>query len=208
MANRVSHRFKSSEMILSDIDFTIDAGGTSVAVVGPSGSGKTTLLSILGGLLVPSSGSVYVREGDRQLAVARQVSWVLQTANLLPRRSARDNAAMAALARGEPLGDVLNRANLVLEQVGLSSVADKPARFLSGGEAQRLSVARAVTSRTPFILADEPTGQLDDRRSDQVADVLFGVTRTFNCGLVLVTHDHALARRCDRVLTLSNGRLR
>jgi len=207
VADQISHCFSKTQRILSDVDFSIDADGSSVAIVGPSGSGKTTFLSVLGGLLEPSSGSLYISDGAQHLSVARHVSWVLQTTNLLPRRSARDNVAMGALARGESLTDVLQRADVVLRQVGLGHAADKPARFLSGGETQRLSVARAVTSRTPFVLADEPTGQLDSRSSDQVAGVLFDTTNAFRCGLVLVTHDHTLADRCDRVLTLSNGSL-
>ena len=114
---------------------------------------------------------------------------------------------MVALARGESLTTIRSRLDELLACVNLQAVADKAARFLSGGEAQRLSVARAVASQTPFLLADEPTGHLDKRSSDQVANVLFDATTNFHRGLVLVTHDHDLAKRCDRVLTLSGGKL-
>jgi len=203
----VTHRFGKEPPVLRDVNFELAADGSSVAVIAPSGSGKTTLLALLGGLMPPSEGAVSIAVDGREEPSISHVSWVLQTANFLSRRTTRDNAAIGALARGEPLGQVHARVDEVLERVGLAAAAHKAAALLSGGEAQRLSVARAVASRTPFVLADEPTGQLDRSSSERVAEILFDATRAFRCGLLLVTHDQDLAHRCDRVLQLREGQL-
>ena len=208
VASELFHRFDKTRDVLRGVSLTVQADKTSTAVVAPSGSGKTTLLAIIGGLLPPTSGEVHVRSGSRSMSVRDQVSWVFQTTGLLSRRSAWDNAAMGASALGRPRQEIQRSVDEALAAVGLSKNANERAGILSGGEAQRLGVARAVATGLPFILADEPTGQLDRANSRLVADALFEAVRVAEGGLVLVTHDLDLASRCDRTLSLVDGKLR
>ena len=202
------HRFDKTRDVLRGVSLTVHADTTSTAVVAPSGSGKTTLLAIIGGLLPPTSGEVHVTSGSRSTQVRDQVSWVFQTTGLLSRRSAWDNAAMGASALGRPRQAIQKSVDEALAAVGLADHANERAGNLSGGEAQRLGVARAVATGLPFILADEPTGQLDRANSRLVADALFEAVQVAAGGLVLVTHDPDLASRCDRTLSLVDGTLR
>lgn len=184
--------------VVNDVSFRV-ASGESAAIVGPSGSGKTTLLSIVGGLVAPTAGSVR-RDGPA-------VAWVTQTTNVLGRRTVRDNAALGAF-----LGDVgwaqsCARADDALASVGLAPHAHQQARQLSGGELQRLCIARSIAMRARLVLADEPTGQLDGATSRAVTDVLLAI-RDRGAGLLVATHDLTLAHRCDHVLVLADGRLR
>ena len=208
VASELVHRFDKTRDVLRGVSLTVQADKTSTAVVAPSGSGKTTLLAIIGGLLPPTSGEVHVRSGNRSMSVRDQVSWVFQTTGLLSRRSAWDNAAMGASALGRPRQEIQSSVDEALAAVGLSNHANERAGNLSGGEAQRLGVARAVATGLPFILADEPTGQLDRANSRLVADALFEAVRVAEGGLLLVTHDLDLASRCDRTLSLVDGKLR
>jgi ABC-type lipoprotein export system ATPase subunit len=178
--------------------------GRTVAISGPSGSGKTTLLALLGGLLRPREGHVRV-EGARPETPAENVAWVLQTVNVLPDRSVLDNAALGAFGDGANLGSARERAREALGQVGLGPLVDRPIRTLSGGETQRVVIARALCSLRPFILADEPTGQLDRRTTDGVLESL--LTDTHGKGVVIVTHDPTVAHRCDRTVYLVDGAL-
>lgn len=179
--------------------------GEWVALIGPSGSGKTTMLSIAGGLLEPDGGSVAVvrRQGDASPA-APHVAWVLQTTNALGNRSVLDNAAIGGLADGFRAGEAASRANEVLARLGLGSLAQERARTLSGGERQRLSIARALTSARRFLLADEPTGQLDRVTSDRVVEQMRGATT--DVGVLLATHDPHLLRWCDTVVPMGGAR--
>lgn len=176
--------------------------GRTVAIAGPSGSGKTTLLALLGGLLRPRQGQVRV-EGGHVETPAENVAWVLQTVNVLSDRSVLDNAALGAFGDGANLGSARERARESLDQVGLGPLVDRPIRTLSGGETQRVVIARALCSLRPFILADEPTGQLDRRTTDGVLESL--LTDTHGKGVVIVTHDPTVASRCDRTLYLADG---
>jgi len=207
VASELFHRFDKTREVLRGVSLKVQADNTSTAVVAPSGSGKTTLLAILGGLLPPTSGEVHVEDRGRSMSVRDQVSWVFQTTGLLTRRSARDNAAMGASALGRPRQEIQSSVDEALAAVGLSNHANERAGILSGGEAQRLGVARAVATGLPFILADEPTGQLDRANSRLVADALFEAVQVAAGGLVLVTHDLDLANRCDRTLSLLDGKL-
>lgn len=186
--------------------------GQSVAVLGPSGSGKSTLLSLLGGLGQPTRGEVGVLDdGGRPAGVAPRdvTSWVLQTTNMLPERTAVDNVAVAAQVAGMARVEALRVASDLLAAVGLAALAAVRARVMSGGEVQRVAVARALAGRRPFILADEPTGQLDHAATEAVLDALFAAVAAQDerCGLVVVTHDPAVARRCDRTVRLEDGRV-
>ena len=191
--------------VLDAVDLSIEAGGVT-AVVGPSGSGKTTLLAVLGGLLTPDAGRVALRRpGGEPSPPGPDVSWVLQTVNVLPDRTALENVSLGAHARGLGVDASLTEAGVRLDQVGLGERARTPARLLSGGEVQRVVIARALASHRPIVLADEPTGQLDRATTATVMDSLVR-TAADRC-VVVVTHDPEVAGRCRRVLRLQDGRL-
>ena len=185
--------------ILDGVSVSVEVG-EAVAVLGPSGTGKTTLLSVLGGMQKPSSGRVEV-DGDPD--PRGWVSWILQTVNVLPYRTVLENTALGALADGVSRSGAIDIAMHRLEQVGLSGMESVPARKLSGGELQRVVIARGLASSRPFMLADEPTGQLDNITTDKVAGFLLAARA--ERGLVVVTHDLSIATRCDRVLRLVDG---
>ncbi len=192
---------RQGEPVLRGVDLEVPSG-RSCAVTGPSGSGKTTLLALIGGLLHRQQGRIVVWEHDgTERAAPDVVSWVLQTVSLLPERSAADNVALGAFSAGATRATATHRAAQYLAAVGLRERASEPARVLSGGEAQRVAVARALASERPIILADEPTGQLDASTSALVVEALVAHGRT----LVVATHDPEVAARCDTVVELRDG---
>lgn len=201
-ARAIHHGF-GGRQLLSGIDLEV-AQGDSVAILGPSGSGKTTLLSILGGLLQPARGTVAVIAADDGHASPKQhVSWVFQTVNVLPDRSVLDNAALSAFADGRTRREAEVAALTALRAVGLEGAAGQRTRDISGGELQRVVLARALACSRPFILADEPTGQLDRATTHQVVEALVAVS---GCrGLIVVTHDRSVAERCSCSLELRDG---
>ena len=184
--------------------------GRSAAILGPSGSGKSTLLSVLGGLVRPDAGTVRVDLASSDLHGAavplRDVTaWVLQTTNVLPERSALENVVVAALTRYGGRRRARGEADRRLDSVGLGDRVHDPARVLSGGELQRVVIARALASGRPFVLADEPTGQLDRSTSAMVLDALLGSSG--DAGVVIVTHDPEVAARCDVMVRIEDGRV-
>lgn len=188
--------------------------GETVALVGPSGSGKTTLLSIIGLLSAPTSGTVLINgvaapRGDRHRSVLRRqhFSWVFQTTNALGARTVIDNVAMGALALGMPRDAAVRVAMAALSATGLTGLANRPARTLSGGELQRACIARALSTNPSVLLADEPTGQLDRRTSKMVLDALWAA-RAPGTAMVLATHDDSVSDRCDRRLRLVDGAIK
>lgn len=206
----VSHTYRGVGQILSNVSLTIDEGET-VALMGPSGSGKSTLLSILGLLLDPTDGTVLLDGRTVPLHVrsrlrATEFSWIFQSANVLKRRTATDNVAMSLMVRGINRYRARGEAATSLSAVGLADHLHRPTRLMSGGEVQRVCIARAVAAQPRFVLADEPTGQLDRATSDTVVDALFAA-RTGRTSLVIATHDPVVAQRCDRVLHLLDGTL-
>lgn len=195
-------------------DLCLDAApGESVAIVGPSGSGKTTLLLLLAGLERPSAGRVElagqaVESLDRDAMAdlrCRHLGIVFQSFHLVPGLSALDNVSLPLEIAGSE--DPGGRAMAMLERVGLAERAHHRPGQLSGGEQQRVAIARALVHRPGLLLADEPTGNLDARTGERIADLLFELKESAGSTLLLVTHDLRFAERCDRVLRLHDGRL-
>jgi ABC-type lipoprotein export system ATPase subunit len=187
---------------------TIEAGD-KVAVVGASGSGKSTLLYLLGTLVRPWSGHLRLAgraveglgDGERSALRAARIGFVFQDALLDPRRSVLDNVVEGAVYRGAPRRAALTRARELLDRMGVDVEAGRPATNLSGGQAQRVALCRALLNEPSIILADEPTGNLDQANARVVEDELSRQAAA-GAAVVLVTHDEALASRCDRVFRL------
>ncbi|MFI8320990.1 ABC transporter ATP-binding protein [Streptomyces sp. NPDC085529] len=195
---------------------TLDVpAGASVAVTGPSGSGKTTFLCCLNGLISPSSGEVRVggldiaqaSAGERAALRLRTVGTVYQFGELIPELSPLENAALPVLLAGGSAKSAYADAQQLLDELGVQGASSKTTAALSGGERQRVAVARALIGRPSVVLADEPTGSLDQRTGDVVADLLFGLPDRFGCALIVVTHNPQIAHRADRILELADGRL-
>ena len=204
--DRVGFAHRGAPPVLQDISLVVERG-ESIAIVGPSGSGKTTLLALIGGLLRPQTGAIHLSDapGAPPRPVMDETSWVLQTVNVLTDRSVLDNVVIGAYADGASRQQGVARAQEALEAVGLADHANRPVRTLSGGENQRVVIARALVSRRMVVLADEPTGQLDQTTSATVVDALLrtAVDRV----LIIVTHDPDVAARCARTYRLAAGHL-
>jgi putative ABC transport system ATP-binding protein len=198
--------------ILRGIDLDVPQGQT-LALLGPSGSGKSSLMAVLSGLERASGGSLNVagedfeRLGEDALARARRgrIGIVLQAFHLLPTMTAQENVATPLELAGER--DAWPRAAAELESVGLGHRLSHYPAQLSGGEQQRVAVARAMAPRPPLIFADEPTGNLDTVTGEQIADLLFARRTETGATLIVITHDPALAERCERIVTLADGRI-
>ncbi|MDY0830175.1 ABC transporter ATP-binding protein [Microbacterium sp. BG28] len=198
---------------LKGINLTVERGDY-VSIVGPSGSGKSTMLSILGLLDRPSVGEYHLDgvltssldEDSRAAVRARRIGFVFQAFHLMSRRTVLDNVLMPMLYSGVPRGEREDRARVALERVGLGGRTGFLPGLLSGGERQRVAVARAVVSRPSLLLADEPTGNLDRRTSDEVMD-LFDELRADGLTLIVITHDDAVAARANRRVRIADGRL-
>ncbi|WP_243226810.1 ABC transporter ATP-binding protein [Microbacterium sp. CIAB417] len=198
---------------LKGINLTVERGDY-VSIVGPSGSGKSTMLSILGLLDRPSVGEYHLDgvltssldEDSRAAVRARRIGFVFQAFHLMSRRTVLDNVLMPMLYSGVPRAEREDRARAALERVGLGGRTGFLPGLLSGGERQRVAVARAVVSRPSLLLADEPTGNLDRRTSDEVMD-LFDELRADGLTLIVITHDDAVAARASRRVRIADGRL-
>ena len=198
--------------ILRGISLSIEAGET-VGVLGPSGAGKTSLLMIMAGLESLTGGSISLAEndittmGEDALAALRrdQVGIVFQAFRLIPSMTALQNVAVPMELAGRRDADEM--AATALEAVGLGPRTTHLPDQMSGGEQQRVAIARAIATRPRILLADEPTGNLDSGTSEKVIATLFEVTKSAGAALVLVTHDANLAERCERVLTIEDGRI-
>ena len=198
--------------VLSDIPLHVPAR-QFLAVAGPSGSGKSTLLGLIAGLDRPTAGTVVVAGADlttmTEDALARfrrdTLGYIFQAFHLIPTLTAVENVAVPLELAGER--DALGRARLLLSEVGLAERAHHYPVQLSGGEQQRVAVARAVARRPAVLLADEPTGNLDSATGKHIIDLLLALNRNLGSTLVLVTHDPALAAHADRIVTLRDGRI-
>lgn len=198
--------------ILRDIDFALNARETA-AIVGASGSGKSTLLSIIAGLDTPTSGTVRLAgtdlfaldEDDRAGLRASKVGFVFQSFQLLGNLTALENVMLPLELGGRK--DARKAATEMLDRVGLSQRLGSYPKVLSGGEQQRVALARAFVVHPALLLADEPTGSLDFATGETIMELMFDLNREQGTTLVLVTHDRAIASRCDRRITIEAGRL-
>lgn len=198
--------------ILHGIDLAIKAG-ESVAIVGASGSGKSTLLSLLAGLDVATSGQVLIEnenlgdldEEQRAKVRADKVGFIFQSFLLIPSLTALENVMLPAELAGRK--DAQAQARELLDKVGLSERLDHYPNQLSGGEQQRVAIARAFIGKPKILFADEPTGNLDSTTGGNVEALLFEMNKAYGTTLVMVTHDNALAQKCDRVLVMDAGHL-
>jgi len=198
--------------ILKNVDLTVHRGET-VGLIGPSGSGKSSLLMLMGGLEQASSGKVDVLGQDLSIlnedALARfrrsHMGIVFQSFHLIPTMTALENVATPLELAG--VKDAMERARAELAEVGLAERGGHFPAQLSGGEQQRVALARAAVLRPNILLADEPTGNLDGQNGSVIMDMLFSLREKHGSTLVLVTHDPVLAKRCDRMIALSDGRI-
>ena len=198
--------------VLRNVNATIN-DGEIVSIVGPSGAGKTTLLQIAGTLDKPDSGKI-IYDGvdvltlsEKKLAAFRNnnIGFVFQFHQLLPEFTALENIAMPALIRGDNRQDTYRRAAELLGYMGLSERANHKPAELSGGEKQRISVARALMNRPKVIFADAPSGSLDSKNKKELHQLFFDLRKEFNQTFVIVTHDEGLAADCDRILKMRDG---
>lgn len=199
---------------LAAVDLSI-GGGDAIALCGPSGSGKTTLLHLLGGLVVPSAGSVLWRgeplssldAAARGKVRAAGIAYVFQGSNLLPTFTAFENVAFASWVAERAGGQMRHEPAELLELVGLAAKLDALPSELSGGEGQRVAIARALAQGPDLLLCDEPTGHLDSDTAERVLDLIDALRKRFGFALAIATHDRDVASRCPRLIGLADGRI-
>ena len=215
-AEGLVHAYPAQAMpALAGVNLLIPAA-SATAVMGPSGSGKTTLLHCLAGIVRPRLGNVYWRERDitrlddreRTRLRRRDFGFVFQSGMLLPELPAVENVALPLMLDGQHRRTATARAGELLDAVGMADFAQRRPGELSGGQAQRVAVARALVGRPAVVFADEPTGALDQETGAAVMDLLTGVTRHSGAALVVVTHNPSVAAWCPRIVTMWDGRIR
>jgi putative ABC transport system ATP-binding protein len=220
MVLEVSHLAKTVDTvdgpltILHDINFSVGES-ESLAIVGASGSGKSTLLGLLAGLDTPSKGRVLLMDRDISAANEDQraqirshhVGFVFQSFQLIDHLTALENVQLPLELAGMPRAEAAAKAQVWLEKVGLSERLKHRPKTLSGGEQQRVALARAFVTEPDILFADEPTGSLDEQNGQKIIELLFQLNHELGSTLILVTHDMALASRCQRQLVLNNGQV-
>jgi lipoprotein-releasing system ATP-binding protein len=215
VARGVTKKFQSGHdeiTVLDNMDVTIYTG-EMVAIIGESGTGKTTLLQVLGGLSSPDNGSLSLNSTPIKMTNEKkqsdfrnkEIGFVFQFHHLLPEFTALENTMMPGLISGVPYTQLKKEATEILGKVGLSRQLTQPITELSGGEQQRVALARALIMQPSILLADEPTGNLDPQTGDLVFDLIREINHEFNLTTVMVTHNHHLAEKMDRCLTLKDG---
>jgi putative ABC transport system ATP-binding protein len=189
--------------------------GEFTAIVGPSGSGKTTLLNLIGGLDLPTSGSLYVEGKDISLLKEREmtafrlhhIGFVFQAYNLIPVLTAKENVAFVMELQGRKKDEIDKRATELLEAVGLGDRMDSRPAKLSGGQQQRVAVARALASKPKFVLADEPTANLDSKSAENLLDIMERLNKQEGVTFVFSTHDPRIVAKARRIITLEDGKV-
>ena len=212
---RKSYVSGASELVVFRDLFLEVAVGEQVAVIGESGAGKSTLLHLISGLDQPTSGSIYYNSRNitefAQVALSdfrnREIGYVWQQHHLLPEFTAFENVMMPLLIRNEPRPGAMKAAKQKLAEVGLEDRGSHRAGELSGGEQQRVAIARALVASPKLFLADEPTGNLDEKTGQNIFDLFEVLRARYQLTTILVTHNLAFARRCDRILQLEKGAL-
>ncbi len=213
----VTKTFQSGDhklTVLDKVSFHIEKG-ISCAIVGPSGSGKTTLLGLCAGLDRPTSGQVVLngqpisdlKEDQLNSVRNEQIGFVFQSFQLISTLTALENVMVPVELRGVPYREVEKKAKELLTQVGLKDRYHHYPNQLSGGEQQRVGLARAFIHKPEILFADEPTGNLDSETGEQIEDLLFDLNRKSGTTLVIVTHDRELAKKCDRIIELKSGEI-
>jgi len=200
VVDRVTFGFSPDSPLVRDLSFSVERGQVC-AIVGPSGTGKSTLLGVISGIVTPSAGRVAVDSA----AGRPPFCWITQSYNSLPQRSVLDNATLAALAAGRHRADAEAAASRSLHQVGLEHLSRHAACTLSGGELQRVAVARALASESEVLLADEPTGNLDRRNSEAVIAAIVAAARSGRA-VIVATHDMSFRDAADVVVDLAEVR--
>lgn len=211
----LSKHYQSGETTVSalnDVSFSINKG-EFVAIVGPSGSGKSTLLHMLGGVDEPSSGKVYIDQTDvydlneTQLSIfrRRQIGLIYQFYNLIPVLTVKENIALPLRLDGHDLDE--DKFQRIVSLLNLENRLNHLPNQLSGGQQQRVSIGRALVSNPSIVLADEPTGNLDSKNSQEIVSLLKLFNRTFKQTLVVITHDESIALQADRIITIEDGQI-
>ena len=201
-------------VIFRDLQLSVDPG-EQIAVIGESGAGKSTLLHLISGLDKPTSGAIYYKnkniiglpESELSAFRNREIGYVWQQHHLLPEFSAEENVSMPLRIRSENAAAMAMQTKTSLSEVGLGDRGHHRAGELSGGEQQRIAIARALAANPSLLLADEPTGNLDEKTGEMIFNLLAAIRHRRNLTSILVTHNLQFARRCDRVLRLESGAL-
>jgi putative ABC transport system ATP-binding protein len=207
----------SAQEVCAVNDITLDiCEGEFTAIVGPSGSGKTTLLNLIGGLDLPTSGTLFVEGKDisklkeKEMTAFRMhhIGFVFQAYNLIPVLTAKENVAFVMELQGKKKDEIEKRATELLEAVGLGDRMDSRPAKLSGGQQQRVAVARALASKPKFVLADEPTANLDSKSAENLLDIMEKLNKQEGVTFIFSTHDPRIVAKARRIITLEDGMMR
>jgi len=198
---------------LNGIDLDISYG-ESVAITGPSGCGKTTLLNLIAGMDIPSEGMIRINNKNildykpAHRYRVEYIGYIFQFHNLIPNLTVQENLEIATVVTNVKKNIRKQRINFQLDQLKLTTIKDKLPNFLSGGERQKTAIARAMVNQPPIILAEEPTGCLDTITGNEIIDLLLSFNKVENRILIISTHNREIAKRCDRIISIENGKIK